>query len=82
MSRKVPRRYCSECGRRMRRIMGLINRQEWDTRTGKRAWVWYYGCPEGFRGYCLLYLDGRQYHDADRVPASKVRQRIAARNPR
>ena len=76
--RRRIQRYCTECGRRMRCVMGLINRAEYDQRTGKRAWVWYWGCEEGFGGWKRLYLDGREYHDARRIRASGARRRREA----
>jgi hypothetical protein len=66
-------RYCTECGERMHRIKGLIYRADYDSRTGRRAWVWYWGCKDGFTGWHRTYLDGRPYHDATRIPTSPVR---------
>ena len=72
-------RYCCECGGPMRRVLALIYREEYDTRTGKRAWVWYWGCSRGFSGYNRSYLDGRPYHDARRISTSRAR---SAKEPR
>ena len=76
LRRHLIQRFCSDCGRPMHREMALINRAEFDPRTGKRAWVWYWGCEEGFRGYNRLYLDGRGYHDARRINVSGARRRL------
>ena len=66
-------RYCSQCGKRMGRQMGLIYRAGYDQRTGKRAWIWYWGCPDALFGYSRSYLDGRPYHDARRISTSRAR---------
>ncbi len=72
-------RYCRLCGNRMRRVIALIYREEYDPRTGRRHWVWYWACKDGFSGWNRSYLDGRPYHDGDRIRTSKVRQRLADR---
>jgi hypothetical protein len=74
---RVQRR-CTDCGRPMRRIKASIYRADYDPRTGKRVWVWYWGCKEGFFGYHRSYLDGRPYHDAHTIKRNAVRARLEA----